>query len=224
MRVRDVPLDIPDRRPYVRIGIEDGPSCVVRIPGMDDAPGLRTRYASALLRLRACMVEVQAHMLSRAPRESWEGAAEVVARAEALAADWSPEAAEVAADDLVDAQAGVAAACGYLLMRTWSDPVHELETRAAFDTCRAERRPYQSPTHQDPSQALGLDAYAELVDAGWAPNDIRSICAEVANLLTTWMDADVPAEVQRKAKVFRAIGSPSQTPTSVGATASNSAT
>lgn len=224
MRLRPERLDIPDRRPYVRVGFEAGPSVVVRVPGLDEAPALRTRYTSALLGLRASMVEAQAHMLAIRPREEWPAEPpDLVARLTAVSEAWTPEAAEEAATALVDAQTAVAVACGYLLMRVWSDPDMALDTREAFDACKRERRPYESPTHPDPSMALGLDAYAELVDAGWAPNDIRAICAEVANLLTSWMDADVTSEVERKAKVFRGTGSPSLMLTSDGGTGSTSA-
>lgn len=224
MRVRDEPLSIPDRRPYARIGYEDGPAVTVRIPGLDEAPGLRTRYNAALLHLRASLVEAQAYMLAPLPREDWpDEPADLIKRAEELVDSWTAEGATEAADILAEAQTGVAVAMGYLLMRVWADPVHELETRTAWEACRAAREVYRSPSHADPSQALGLDSYDELIEAGWSPSEIRAICAEVANLLTTWMDADSGKEVERKAQVFPGTGGRSPRSTSGGGTGSTSA-
>lgn len=211
MRTRDTALSIPDRRPYVRVTCGDA-EFTARIPGLDKVAGLSTPLRTAKARTLAALREMQLIGLAVRPRETWPAglSPEAIAAVEAVDLSTADVRAEELAGELETAQAALASAAGYVILRTWADPGMELETRTAVDACAAEKRVYASDSDPDPRRAMGLDAYNELIDAGWTGGQIERLALRVDELMVSWLsDPGITEEVKRKAKDFRGTDGPS---------------
>ena len=181
MYQRAEPLAVPTSRRYVRIGFEDGPSYVFRRPGLDDLERIIGRFDRAA----AAHGQALRGLLALAKAEPDEDMA---------------EAAEQYAAAAVAAQAQVAASAGYLIGRTWADPVWALEANDRYDECADKSEPYPESDGLDSWAAYGRDVYREVCDeVGGA--EALELASQIKTATGAWLTVS-GTEVKRKAKVF----------------------
>jgi hypothetical protein len=173
MRSRATPIEIPDRRPYIRLVAESGMAVTLRLPDL-------TEHATVIGRVTRAMADIVA--LTESMRDSVE------------------EIGDADLERLDAAHTRLAAAYGHAVLRTWSDPDLELDARTRADEAKAKGDVYVSSSGRDGWEGMGLDAYRELVDAGYP---VAGIVNELARQATAWLnDGKVHDEVRRKAKDF----------------------
>lgn len=181
MYQRDTPQPEPTGKRYVRIGFEDGPAYVFRRPGLDDLERIIGRFD------RACAAHSQAlrGLLALNKAEPTEDMA---------------ESAAMYAEAAVAAQAQVAASAGYLIGRTWADPVWALVANDRYDALSAESKPYPESDGLESWAAYGRDVYREICDeVGGA--EALELASQIKTATGAWLTVS-GQEVKRKAKVF----------------------
>lgn len=180
MYQRAEPFAVPTSRRYVRIGFEDGPSYVFRRPGLDDLERIIGRFDRAAAAHANAMREIV--RLSKLEQTA-ETAMAAIECADAAAA----------------AQVQIAASAGYLIGRTWADPVWALEANDRYDECAAKPEPYPVSDGLESWAAYGVDVYREICDEVGAPETIE-LASQIKAATGAWLG--VGTEVKRKAKVF----------------------